>query len=56
MEYCFLGNTGIQVSKLCMGTMTFGREADDAAAKDIFNCCRDAGVNFFDCAKPFWGI
>jgi len=41
MEYCFLGNTGIEVSSLCMGTMTFGREADQAASKDIFNRCRD---------------
>ena len=53
MEYCFLGNTGIQVSKLCMGTMTFGREADEAVSKEIFNCCRDAGVNFFDCANVY---
>ena len=53
MEYGFLGNTGIQVSKLCMGTMTFGREADEAVAKEIFNCCRDAGVNFFDCANVY---
>ena len=53
MEYCFLGKTGIQVSSLCMGTMTFGREADEAAAKDIFKRCRDAGVNFFDCANVY---
>jgi aryl-alcohol dehydrogenase-like predicted oxidoreductase len=53
MEYCFLGKTGVQVSKLCMGTMTFGREADKAAARDIFNRCRDAGINFFDCANVY---
>jgi aryl-alcohol dehydrogenase-like predicted oxidoreductase len=53
MEYCFLGKTGIQVSGLCMGTMTFGREADETAAKDIFNRCRDAGINFFDCANVY---
>ena len=53
MEYCFLGKTGIQVSSLCMGTMTFGREADKAVSKDIFNRCRDAGVNFFDCADVY---
>ena len=53
MEYCFLGKTGIQVSSLCMGTMTFGREADKAAYKDIFNRCRDAGINFFDCANVY---
>jgi len=50
MEYRFLGNTGIQVSSLCMGTMTFGREADKAASKAMFDRCRDAGIFFFDCA------
>jgi aryl-alcohol dehydrogenase-like predicted oxidoreductase len=53
MKYTFLGKTGIQVSRLGMGTMTFGREADKAAAKDIFNRCRDAGINFFDCANVY---
>ena len=53
MEYPYLGNTGIQVSALCMGTMTFGREADKTAAKAMFNLCRDAGVNFFDCANVY---
>jgi aryl-alcohol dehydrogenase-like predicted oxidoreductase len=53
MKYTFLGNTGIQVSGLCMGTMTFGREADKAASKAIFNQCRDAGINFFDCANVY---
>ncbi len=53
MKYRFLGKTGIQVSSLCMGTMTFGREADKEASKDIFNRCRDAGVNFFDCANVY---
>ena len=33
MKYCYLGNTGIQVSNLCMGTMTFGREADEPRIK-----------------------
>jgi aryl-alcohol dehydrogenase-like predicted oxidoreductase len=33
--------------------MTFGREADKAASKDIFNRCRDAGINFFDCANVY---
>jgi aryl-alcohol dehydrogenase-like predicted oxidoreductase len=53
MEYRFLGKTGIQVSPLCMGTMTFGNEADKAAAKVIFNRCRDVGINFFDCADVY---
>ena len=53
MQYRYLGNTGIQVSRLCMGTMTFGREADKAASRDIFNQCREAGINFFDCANVY---
>jgi aryl-alcohol dehydrogenase-like predicted oxidoreductase len=53
MEYRFLGRTGIQVSPLCLGTMTFGHEADKAASKAIFNRCRDAGINFFDSANVY---
>jgi aryl-alcohol dehydrogenase-like predicted oxidoreductase len=53
MKYKFLGNTGVQVSALCMGTMTFGREADKDASRAIFNQCRDAGINFFDCANVY---
>ena len=52
MEYCFLGKTGIEVSSLCMGTMTFGREADKAASKDIFKRCRDAGKHADDHRGP----
>ncbi|CAB1080405.1 Oxidoreductase, aldo/keto reductase family [Olavius algarvensis Delta 1 endosymbiont] len=53
MKYSYLGKTGIQVSCLCMGTMTFGREADKGESRAMFNCCRDAGVNFFDCANVY---
>lgn len=55
MQYRFLGDTGIQVSSLCMGTMTFGREADRPAAAALFKRCRDAGINFFDCANVYAG-
>jgi aryl-alcohol dehydrogenase-like predicted oxidoreductase len=53
MEYKFLGSTGIQVSQLCMGTMTFGNEADKQESTAMFNRCRDAGINFFDCANVY---
>jgi len=53
MEYKFLGSTGIRVSQLCMGTMTFGNEADKAESRAMYNRCRDAGVNFFDCANVY---
>jgi aryl-alcohol dehydrogenase-like predicted oxidoreductase len=53
MEYRYFGDTGIQVSELCMGTMTFGREADKEMSKAMFGECRDAGINFFDCADAY---
>jgi len=53
MEYRVLGDTGVKVSSLCMGTMTFGREADKRASAAMFERCRDAGINFFDCANSY---
>ncbi len=53
MDYKYLGNTGVQVSQLCMGTMTFGNEADKVESAAMFNRCRDAGINFFDCANVY---
>jgi aryl-alcohol dehydrogenase-like predicted oxidoreductase len=53
MEYELLGNTGIKVSSLCFGTMSFGAEADEATSKSMFGRCRDAGINFFDCADVY---
>mgnify|MGYP001603520677 FL=1 len=55
MEYKLLGNTGVKVSRLCMGTMTFGKEADKNASVAIFRRCREAGINFFDCANSYVG-
>lgn len=53
MEYRWLGNTGVQVSAFCLGTMTFGREADRKESAAIFGRCRDAGINLFDCANNY---
>ena len=53
MQYKVLGRTGVKVSELCFGTMTFGSETDEAEAGRIFNRCREAGVNFFDCANVY---
>ena len=55
MKFKQLGNTGINVSQLCMGTMTFGREADEQTSAEIFKRCRDVGINFFDCANVYAG-
>lgn len=53
MEYRFLGQTGLKVSQLCLGTMTFGGEADEAEAAAMFNYCREKGINFFDTANVY---
>jgi aryl-alcohol dehydrogenase-like predicted oxidoreductase len=53
MNYRFMGRTGVKVSSLCFGTMTFGTEADEATAVALFQRCRDAGINFFDCANVY---
>ena len=50
-----MGNTGIKVSSLCLGTMTFGSEADEAEAGKIYNAAREKGINFFDCANLYAG-
>ncbi len=55
METRFLGRTGVRVSSLCFGTMTFGKEADEAASAALFRSCREAGINFFDCADLYAG-
>ena len=36
MEYKILGNTGVEVSKLCLGTMTFGGPADEKESASMF--------------------
>ncbi|MEZ4669286.1 MAG: aldo/keto reductase [Anaerolineae bacterium] len=53
MEYRLLGQTGVRVSSLCMGTMTFGDGADEADSARMFNRCREVGINFFDCANGY---
>ncbi len=55
MEYRLLGRTGVQVSQLCFGTMSFGDTADEAESAKMFNRCRDLGINFFDCANVYAG-
>lgn len=53
MKYRVLGKTGIQVSRLCYGTMTFGDAADEETSKAMFKRCREVGINFFDCADVY---
>ena len=53
MKYRVLGTTGVQVSQLCFGTMSFGGDADEAASAAMFRAVRDAGINFFDTADQY---
>lgn len=53
MQFKQLGRTGVQVSELCFGTMSFHREADQKEAGRMFGAARDAGINFFDCADAY---
>lgn len=53
MEYKPLGKTGIHVSGLCFGTMSFGGDADEETSAAMFHRCREAGINFFDCANVY---
>ncbi len=53
MEYRNLGRTGVKVSRLCFGTMSFGGDADAAESARMYAACRDAGINFFDTANAY---
>ena len=55
MDYRILGRTGVKVSSLCFGTMSFGDIADEAESARMFNRCRELGINFFDCANTYAG-
>ncbi len=53
MEFKPLGRTGVQVSGLCLGTMSFGGDASVAESAHMYAACRDAGINFFDTADAY---
>lgn len=53
MKFNQLGSTGVKVSELCFGTMSFGGDADEVESSRMFNACRDLGINFFDCADGY---
>lgn len=55
MEYRKLGRSGLKVSKLCLGAMTFGGTTDEAGSRRILGKARDAGLNFLDTADVYNG-
>ncbi|WP_425065539.1 aldo/keto reductase [Reyranella sp.] len=53
MKTKLLGRTGIHVSQLCFGTMSFGGDADEGTSASMYKAVRDAGINFFDTANEY---
>ncbi len=53
MEYRKLGRTGLKVSELCLGTMTFGWTSDEKNAYAVFDAALDGGINFIDTADVY---
>ncbi|HEX3644162.1 MAG TPA: aldo/keto reductase [Vicinamibacterales bacterium] len=59
MDYVRLGNSGLKVSRLCLGTMTYGTPAwrpwvlDEAASRPFIARALDHGINFFDTADMY---
>jgi 1-deoxyxylulose-5-phosphate synthase len=53
MQIRRMGRTGLKVSEICLGTMTFGNQADEATARAIMDKAFEAGVFFFDTADAY---
>ncbi|WP_338236474.1 NADP(H)-dependent aldo-keto reductase [Persicobacter diffluens] len=53
MKYSKLGNTSLEVSKICLGTMTFGQQNSEAEGHEQMDYALDQGVNFFDTAELY---
>ena len=53
MDYVNLGRTGLKVSRICLGCLTFGGQADEKESMRIVDTALDAGINFFDTANVY---
>lgn len=53
MEYVRLGQSGLKVARVCLGTMTFGREADEATSFKLMDRYVELGGNFIDTADAY---
>jgi aryl-alcohol dehydrogenase-like predicted oxidoreductase len=55
MEYTYLGRSGLQVSRLALGTMNFGMETSEADSFAILDEALESGINFVDTADVYGG-
>ena len=55
MEYRYIGRTGLRVTPICLGTMSFGSWSDEKESFKIMDKSIDRGVNFFDTAELYAG-
>lgn len=55
MKFTTIGKTGIHVSNLCFGTMSFGGNADEETSIAMYKQCLEVGINFFDTANVYNG-
>ncbi len=53
MDHTRLGRTGLQVSRLCLGTMTFGLQRDELAAAEILDHAAEGGIDFIDTSDAY---
>jgi len=53
MKFVRLGRTGLEISEVCLGTMTFGNESDEKVSLALMDDAFDRGINFFDCAHNY---
>jgi aryl-alcohol dehydrogenase-like predicted oxidoreductase len=53
MQYTKFGSTGLTVSRLCLGTMTFGLQTDETTSRAILDTAAEAGINFLDTADVY---
>jgi len=53
MEHVRLGRTGLQVSRLCLGTMTFGLQCDEDTSRAILDRAAEGGITFLDTADAY---
>jgi aryl-alcohol dehydrogenase-like predicted oxidoreductase len=53
MQYTRFGRSGLRVSRLCLGTMTFGLQCDEAQSRAIMDTAAEGGIDFFDTADVY---